>query len=156
MITIGKIMAKYPPAYNGGNLATMVLREHPEFLKEGAVYLDMWPILPPILYVFDPDMSAQFTTIHSLPKAKLVKDEFKYLTGNKDLVTLDGQEWKRWRSILNPGFSAKNIVSMIPALLEEVAIFKDFLRKVAKTGEVFPLEKPLTDMTMDVIVRAAV
>jgi len=80
-------------------------------------------------------------------------DEFRPMTQNNDLVTQEGQAWKTWRSIFNPGFSARNVLSFVPDMLEEVLVFKDWLYTVAASGEVTKLEDQATKVTIDVIGR---
>lgn len=108
-----------------------------------------------MLAVFDPDMMAQFTQDHSLPKWwGQAGVEFKHFTGGRDLVHLEGQEWKTARAMFNPGFSARNLLSLIPAFVEEVEVYKDRLREVAASGEVVRLEDFTTYLTVDIIGRA--
>ncbi|GAB1319198.1 Sterigmatocystin biosynthesis protein [Madurella fahalii] len=154
LVVIGKIMAKYPRDMFPISVATLVLQQYPHLEKYGFILMDSWPFVQPMIYVFDPEISAQFTQIQSLPKSTDLKAEFRPLTQNKDLVTLDGSEWKLWRSIYNPGFSAKNLMSMIPAFLEEIRVFVDRLRAAAKSGEILRIEEPATNLTIDIIGRA--
>lgn len=117
--------------------------------------MDVWPVSFPMLAVFNPDMNAQFTQDHNLPKFWAQGFmEFKHFTGGRDLVHLEGQEWKMARAMFNPGFSARNLLSLIPSFIEEVLVFKDRLRKVADSGEVIKLEDYTTHLTVDIIGRA--
>ncbi|EKG19619.1 Cytochrome P450 [Macrophomina phaseolina MS6] len=122
--------------------------------EAGLFYIDLWPVAPAMLAVFDPDMMAQFTQETSLPKHEMMRREFFPFTGCNDLVNQEGQEWKAWRSIFNPGFSVKNITALVPAFLEEIQVFKDWLISIAETGEVVEMEGPAMKAAMDVIGRA--
>jgi hypothetical protein len=43
--------------------------------------------------------------------------------------------WRKWRSTFNPGFSPRNVVAMVPELLEEMLRFSNNLEKsVVKDG----------------------
>lgn len=154
LLVAGKLLAKYPSRMYKLCVATLVLQEYPNLEKNGFFLMDSWPFVPPMLYVFDPDLSAQFTQTYSLPKSADFKAEFRPLTQNKDLATLDGPEWKLWRSIYNPGFSAKNLMSLTPSFLEEMRPFVDRLRAAAKSGEILRIERPAINLTIDVIGRA--
>ncbi|KAK4103425.1 cytochrome P450 [Parathielavia hyrcaniae] len=147
-------MAQYPSDMFPLSICTWVLQRFPHLEKNGFILIDAWPFMSPMLYVFDPEMSTQFTQVQSLPKSNDIKSEFRPLTGSKDLVTLDGPEWKFWRSVFNPGFSTKNLVAMTPAFLEEVRVFVDKLRAAAQSGEVLKIEGPATSLTIDVIARS--
>ncbi|KAM0327112.1 hypothetical protein ACHAQA_006240 [Verticillium albo-atrum] len=127
----------------------------------GALYVDMWPLAPPLLFTTDATLANQFIVEPSLPRAANAKKYLAPLTHNLDLVSLEGALWKTWRSRFNPGFSAKNLTTLAPAILDEVAIFADLLHERAGTpekpaawGSVFQLEDLATNLTFDVIARA--
>jgi cytochrome P450 len=125
----------------------------------GVIYIDMWPLAPPLAFTIDPALANQFLQEPSMPKAKNAIDYLYPLTQNLDMVCAEGAKWKVWRTRFNPGFSSKNITALVPAMLDEVAVFRDTLRKKAgkdgSWGEVFPLEVETTNLTLDVIGRAA-
>ena len=81
------------------------------------------------------------------------------LNDNRDLITSGGAYWKKWRATINPGFNPRNLVAMIPHLIEEIEVFADEIRKMAgengSWGPMFPLEDRTTDLTLDIILRAA-
>lgn len=154
IFVVGKIMAKAPKDMAGVTLPLLIAREYPEYCKDHAIYLDTWPIsADPMLVVFHPDMLAQFLQDTVAPKHRSMKEEFLPFTGAQDLVNQHGQEWKVWRSIFNPGFSAKNVASFMPAMVEELLVFKDWLKSVAGSGQVTPLEEQTGKLTIDVICR---
>ncbi len=123
------------------------------------VYLDIWPVETPLAIVYDPVASSQFTQTPSLPKLPLATDFLVPLTSGLDIVSNEGTEWKTWRSRFNPGFSQRNLIAMLPALVEEVSIFASQLEGLAggegKWGSVFRLDEKTINLTFDIIVRAA-
>lgn len=116
--------------------------------------MDVWPASAPVLVVFHPEMMAQFTQDQSQLKHPWELLEFKPFTGNQDLVTTEGREWKTYRAIFNPGFSARNLLSLIPSFVEEALVFRRRLGEAAAKGDVITLEKYTTDLTVDIIGRA--
>jgi cytochrome P450 len=154
LLVVTKLMLKQPRNLSGLYAPLLVAREYPELANVGLLYMDMWPISPPMLAVFHPEIMAQFTQDVSLPKHPLMKSEFTPFTGCNDLVNQHGLEWKTWRSIFNPGFSAKNLLTFAPEMVDEVLIFKEWLKDMAKSGEVKPLEHQATRVTIDIIGRA--
>jgi len=122
------------------------------------LYFDMWPLDIPFMMVIDAELSAQFTQQTSLPKHDLLKTILIPLTSGQDLVAANGDEWKFWRSRFNPGFSARNLMSLFPEILEEVEIFGRVLDRRAgpgnNWGDVFPFEEDAVSMTFDIIGRA--
>lgn len=126
---------------------------YPDVCSKGVIYLDTWPISPPMLSVSHPDIMSQFTVDNSRLKHEHLREEFHSYTSNLDLVTSDGQQWKAWRSIFNPGFSAKNLIRLVPDMLEEVSVFRDWLQTAAASGEVVPLVRKSEEVTIDIISR---
>ena len=110
----------------------------------------------PLAVVVDPDMMAQVTS----PAANLLKywgnvwHAFKPFTNDEDLVHLEGQKWKEARAMFNPGFSQKNLMSLLPQFLEEALVFREKLRSFANTGQVVELEPLVASLTVDVMSRA--
>ncbi|KAI1482445.1 hypothetical protein K445DRAFT_53084 [Daldinia sp. EC12] len=132
-----------------------IKQEYPEIAGQGIVYMDVWPIGYPMLAVYNPNMMAQFIQENSLPKFwAMPQIEFKGFTGGQDLVNLDGPEWKKARSMFNPGFSAKNLLSLVPDMIEEVLVFRNRLEKAATSGEVIRLADYTTNLTVDIVGRA--
>ena len=156
LVTIAKVMMrkKLPPDTSVMLSPLILVREFPEVAREGVLYIDVWPLKPISLIAFQPDMMAQITQEHSLPKAGFYRWELGPLTGNHDLVSSDGAYWKTWRSIFNPGFSSKNLTTLIPEFLEEIQVMRDRFMAVADAGKVVPLEKMIQKGTVDVIFRA--
>lgn len=122
------------------------------------VYLDLWPVHGIFTLVYNAVSCAQFTQIESLPKISFLTRYLVPLTGNKDILSTEGHEWKKWRTTLNPCFSTRNITALLPDLIEEVMVFVNGLKEVAGPagawGPVFQLEKRTTNLSFDVIARA--
>lgn len=153
-MVVADLMKTYPQDMDGGLVPLAVLRKYPEYCKYGACYIDLWPISWPMLAVFNPEMMAQFCQAPSLPKHDLMHYEFGPFTNSDDLVNSEGEQWKTWRSILSPGFSARNVQALMPEMLEEIQVFRDILRSLAETGETVPMTKLAASLTVDVIARA--
>ncbi|KAI1094232.1 cytochrome P450 [Rostrohypoxylon terebratum] len=154
LVTLAKLSMKYgiPPDAHGHWVFHHLRQEYPDIMNKGIMYMDPWPIGYPMITVHDPDMMAQFTQENSLPKFwALGKVEFRDVTEGEDLLNLDGQEWKTARSIFNPGFSARNLLSLVPNMIEEVLVFRERLRKAATSGQVVRLEDYTTDIAVDII-----
>ncbi|KAB5570736.1 cytochrome P450 [Coniochaeta sp. 2T2.1] len=146
-----RVFRSLPPHAHLLLIADQIRRLHPEL--DTAFYLDVWPFGPPALMVVSPEIVSQFTQEGNLPKYKGVRRFLKPLTGKKDLVTMEGHEWKHWRNNFNPGFRASNIMDMVPTMIEEVRTYRDIIHQHAKTGDMFPLELPTLAMSMDIIGR---
>lgn len=116
-------------------------------------YVDPWPFGDPIMMIFDADMTHEFTVKQSLPKHPVVEDFMQHIGGPGNLVSSEGAEWKKWRSAFNPGFSANHLMSLVPAIVDDVLIFKDILTKHAEKNDLFRMERAATTLTVDIIGR---
>ncbi|WQF87370.1 Putative cytochrome P450 [Colletotrichum destructivum] len=123
------------------------------------IYLDLWPVLKaPIVAAYKNTVAAQFTQTKNLDKHQISLDFMNPLTKGKDIATLQGDEWKKWRGWFNPGFSARNVSTMVPELIEEIKVFAENLRqRVGQNGSwgpMFQFRNMTTALTFDIIVRA--
>ncbi|KAJ8064075.1 hypothetical protein OCU04_007911 [Sclerotinia nivalis] len=142
-----------PPYAHGVYVGDQIRQRYPHL--DSAFYLDNWPLAAPILVVLKPDMMYQLTQANQIPKDKGIRAFPKPLTGESDLVTLEGDTWKYWRAIFNPGFSAGHVSTLVPGMIEEIKIFKRLLRKHAKDGQMISLEEASLNLTIDIIGRVA-
>lgn len=148
------IQAKLPSDAHGHYLADQIRQRYPDLGP--TFYLDLWPFSDPMLIVTDPDMIAQFCAPdHLLPKHPGVKTFMYPITGGYDLNCLDGETWKFWRKLFNPGFSAGHVQTLIPTIVDEVDIFRSDLLNRAQEGKMFSFEDHALSLAIDVIGRVA-
>ncbi|KAL4914026.1 cytochrome P450 [Aspergillus aurantiobrunneus] len=114
--------------------------------------MDVWPVFPALYMVYDPDAAVQISTKHNLPKPDQALKFMHPITGGPSLLAVNDSEWKTWRSIFNPGFSAGNMTDQVPAVVDSVQVFCDILREKIGAG-VFQLDHLTTRLTMDVILQ---
>lgn len=72
-------------------------------------------------------------------------------TGGPSLQTMNGDQWKIWRDLFNPGFSTAYITQLAPLVAQEAGVFCRLLREKAVEGRPFVLEKLTVRLTLDVI-----
>ncbi|KAK1977924.1 vera protein [Colletotrichum cereale] len=122
------------------------------------IYLDLWPVLKaPIVVAYDSTVAAQFTQIKNIDKHQIALDFMNPLTNGKDISTLQGNEWKKWRGWFNPGFGSRNVSIMVPELAEEIQVFANKLKERAgpggSWGPMFQFQNMTGALTFDIIVR---
>ncbi len=145
------IFKSLPRDVNLSLLADQVRRRYPYL--DSAFYLDLWPFCPTMLIVICPNMTSQFTQDHNLPKWRNIRHFLKPITGDQDLLTMDGALWKHWRTIFNRGFSSKNILDLLPEIVGEGLIFKKVIRTHADKSDIIQLGELALKMTIDVTGR---
>jgi cytochrome P450 len=67
-------------------------------------------------------------------------------------VSMNGAQWKLWRALLNPGFSALNISSHVPFIADCVQIFCEKLQE-SVDKKIISLDEFTSRLTFDVIMK---
>ncbi|KAI9879875.1 MAG: hypothetical protein M1830_006727 [Pleopsidium flavum] len=116
-------------------------------------YLDTWPFGPQILIVASPGSLYQITQEHSLPKYHALKAFLRPITDGLDIVTMEGQTWKTWRGIFNPGFSASHLMTLTSGIVEETVRFCDVLQTHLQNQTILHMKDLTDNLAMDVIGR---
>ncbi|KAL8999953.1 MAG: hypothetical protein Q9169_001359 [Polycauliona sp. 2 TL-2023] len=104
-----------------------------------------------MLIILDPAAAAQITIQNSLEKHHETRDFVYPLLGEKNLVTMEGKEWKMWRGIFNPGFSSGHLMSLVRGMVSDTVRFTEILSKHAAEENIFELEEAATRLTVDII-----
>ncbi|KAL8716977.1 MAG: hypothetical protein Q9225_005738 [Loekoesia sp. 1 TL-2023] len=153
LLIVGNIMSKLPNDVHGHVLPRQISKTYPNI---GPVfYVDTWPFGPPILALTSADAANQATVAHSLPKFAMLREYMKPMTGGIDLTTLEGRQWKTWRTVFNPGFSANYLMTMVPQMLKDVLVFCDILEQRVAGGHIFSLDPLTINLNLDIIGRLA-
>ena len=142
-------MRLFPPNTHMQNWLPYIRKKY----KTGdIIYLDFWPLGPRLLLIGDPEVSSQFiTTGQSLPKSPLETNYMNVFLGKGNMVSAEGEQWKRLRSMFNPGFSSSHLMTLVPYIVDASMVFYDVLCRKAETGELFQLEEYATRLTIDII-----
>ncbi|KAK0377048.1 AflN/verA/monooxygenase [Colletotrichum limetticola] len=123
-----------------------------EDYSNGIFYLSLWPFSGTMMVLADADAASQLDSL-ALGKGLDIIDPIEKVTGGKSLLTMKGDEWKHWRRLFNPGFSAGYMMGLTSVIADEVGIFRQKLLAKCTTGqsEVFLLEDLTLKMTFDII-----
>jgi cytochrome P450 len=148
------IQRNLPSDAHGHYLAEQIRKQYPDLGP--TFYLDLWPVSDPMLVVTDPAVIAQFSTADRLlPKHPGVKTFLYPITGGYDLNCLEGETWRMWRKLFNPGFSTGHIQTLVPTIVNEVNVFHGLLVKKAREGAMFSFEELTLNLSIDMIGRVA-
>ncbi|KAK8091009.1 cytochrome P450 4V3 [Apiospora phragmitis] len=125
------------------------------------VALDLWPVRMAMMRVSDPRLSQHFTTEKLAPRGATTRHFMSPVSLGLDLLSADVPTHRVWRSRFAPGFLPRNLLTHMPALLEEIGVFVSKVE--ARTGKpggawgkVFQLEDWATSLTFDVIARVTI
>ncbi|KAL3458191.1 cytochrome P450 [Aspergillus heterothallicus] len=120
----------------------------------GLFYINMWPFQGTWLIIASPSAAAQMQALN-LPKPDIVQKPLDTITGGPSLNSMNGEVWKRWRALFNPGFNPAYIIGLAPGVVEQVEAFCGKLRERASDGNVFQLEDLTMKLTVDTICMVA-
>ncbi|KAL4930616.1 cytochrome P450 [Aspergillus undulatus] len=123
-----------------------------DYSDTDVVLVDVWPADYAQYMVSDPDVAVQIANKHNLPKSALLHKRLLPITGGPSLVAMNGIEWKKWRSVFNPGFSAGSMVDQVSAVVNSVQVYCDILGEKVGSG-IVQLDHLTMRLTMDVILQ---
>lgn len=146
-----KITSKLPKDAHPNYLPDMVRRELPDLGPN--FYLDTWPFGPQILVVASTKALHQITQEHSLQKHPGLRYFLQPIAEGFDLVTMEGDLWKTWRGVFNPGFSATYLMSLTNGIVEETEQFCTKLHQLSRSKRLFRMKDLTDNLTMDIIGR---
>ncbi len=129
-----------------------IARKH--FTKEGAFYVDLWPITGLFLIIVSPKAAVQTMQTNpstSISRPLLTPRFFKPIAGGPNLFDLPENEWRPWRAIFAKGFNAEHALSLVPGMVDETLVFCKTLRDLARKGDMFLLDFKTLRLTMDLI-----
>lgn len=149
-----KASASLPPDTIMHNVMWKIARQQ---FPGGIYYLHLWPFSRTMLVVADAYAASQVEDL-GLGKGDNIVKPIETITGGPSLLTMEGPEWKRWRRLFSTGFSAGYLIGLAPIIADEVAVFRDLLKKKCQDApdsrsEVFKMEEMTVRMTFDVIGR---
>ena len=86
-----------------------IFREY--FTREGAFYVDLWPLSGLYLAVISPTaaIEAAQTSDISCERPRLLERFFKPIAGGPNLFDLGEKDWRPWRAIFSKGFGTVGI-----------------------------------------------
>ncbi len=153
LLFCAKMASKVPKDAHPHYLVDMIRRELPDL---GPVYyIDTSPFGPQMLVVGSVSTLYQIAQEHPLAKYHALKPFLRPITDGLDIVTMEGQQWKTWRSIFNPGFSASHLTTLTGGILEETETFCNILHTHQQKGTPFRMKDLTDNLAMDVIGRVA-
>ncbi|GAW13534.1 hypothetical protein ANO14919_029210 [Xylariales sp. No.14919] len=126
-------------------------------LNAEAYYFDPWPIADPLLVLTDYRLANQATSHEWTGSVKppTLARWFAPISGRKgvNLFTQNGADWRRDHDIFLPFFSNSNLDATLPAIIEEMLIFRDILRQKSQHKDIVLLEPLTLTLMNDVIGR---
>ncbi|KAL3485372.1 cytochrome P450 [Aspergillus germanicus] len=73
------------------------------------------------------------------------------MTGGRTIFDTNGPEAKRERELFHQGFSMRSVYGYVPYIIQEVEVYVDVLRELARSGDTFNLDVLVCRCVMDII-----
>ncbi|MCJ1311863.1 hypothetical protein MMC25_005536 [Agyrium rufum] len=151
LLFFNSALKKIPANAHYQNALGDIAREH--FPAENLFYIDTWPVSGILLVNVSPEIASQ---VHadphvSMQRPLLLPRWFQPISGGPNLFDLPESQWKPWRSVFSKGFNAEHVLSLVPDMVDETAVYCETLAGLAQKGEMFYLDPVTLRFTIDVI-----
>jgi cytochrome P450 len=125
-----------------------------DFKDDEMFLLDIWPLSEPMLVIFNPEAAIQVCQKLNLPKGQKNETMIRPITGGITLLSMNGEHWKTWRTLLNPGFSTSVMMEQVPNIVDSVSSFCGRLKEHVNGGIVC-LDHLTTQLTFEIILKVS-
>lgn len=149
MLVLLRYGRSFPPLVNVALVTQEMLRAFPD---AEMFLLDLWPSYNPVILTCNPEAELLVSQKYNFPKPDNIEESVKPMVGGPSLLSMNGSEWKIWRSRFNPGFSAASLMEHVPYIVDRVQVFCDKLRTNAGRG-IISLDDFATRLTFEVIMK---
>ena len=85
--------------------------------------LYIWQAFPAKIITFNPESELLISQKYNLPKPITSLKSVEPSVGGHSIFSMNGGEWKRWWSLLNPGFSSARLMGHVPYIVDYVEVF---------------------------------
>ncbi|KAI0440501.1 putative cytochrome P450 [Xylaria telfairii] len=149
LLVLQKYVDKIPP----DAAVAFAMRDLAQEYADTEIFLmDFWPVYPALFTLFGPETITEVCNKHNLPKTSVAASSMKPVAGGPNLISMNGDEWKYWRSLFNPGFSTGAMLNNVPHVVDSALVFREKL--IEKIGKgMFSLDELTTKLTMEVILK---
>jgi cytochrome P450 len=87
----------------------------------------------------------------SLPKFWVYPKFIGHITGMKSMILTEGAEWRRARTLFNPGFAPSHLTTLVPNIVDDTQIFCGILADLSESQKVTPIDDLLANLTIDIM-----
>jgi cytochrome P450 len=147
---MGEIAAQFPPNCHPQSYITALAQKHN---LKGVFYLDLWPIADPQVILLEPALMDQVQVTRSFDQHRLGADLLEAIVGKDVVATVNGPVWKKLHNAMAPSFQMSHVRTLTGLMTGEIMTFRDTLKKLASSGEVFSMEKEASKVIFDIIAQ---
>ncbi|KAK6955071.1 hypothetical protein Daesc_002701 [Daldinia eschscholtzii] len=147
---IGGIASQLPPNSHQQLLITTIAQT---YNLKGVWYLDLWPIADPQVVLTEPELmdAVQVTRVYN--QHQLAQDVLTSVLGENIVAAANGPVWKKLHNAMAPAFLPSHVRTLAGLIADETMIFRETLKKLASSRQVFSAEHELSKLIFDIIGR---
>jgi cytochrome P450 len=67
------------------------------------------------------------------------------------MILTEGAEWRRARTLFNPGFSLTHLMTLVPSIVDDTQIFHGILSDLSESQKITPIDDLLAKLTVDIM-----
>ncbi|XXG96359.1 hypothetical protein Hte_002641 [Hypoxylon texense] len=147
---MGEIASQYPPNCHPQIYITTIARKYD---LKGIWYLDLWPIADPQAVLTEPELmdAVQVTRVYNQHR---ISDELmQTMIGKNVVATANGPIWKKLHNAMAPALLPSHVRTLTGVMADETMIFRETLRKLSRSGQVFSFEDEIAKLVFDIVGR---
>lgn len=67
------------------------------------------------------------------------------------MIFTEGAEWRRARTLFNPGFALSHLLTLVPSIVDDTQIFHGILTQLSESQKITPIDDLLANLTIDIM-----
>jgi len=67
------------------------------------------------------------------------------------MILTEGAEWRRARTLFNPGFALSHLMTLVPSIVSDTQIFHGILSDLSESQKITPIDELLARLTIDIM-----
>lgn len=145
---MGEVASQYPPNCHPQLYITTIARKYD---MKGVWYLDLWPIADPQVILTEPEVmdAVQVTRVYN--QHRISEDLLQKVVGKNVVATANGPVWKKLHNAMAPALLPSHIRTLTGVMADQTLIFRDTLRKLSSSGQVFSMEHEISKLVFDIV-----
>ncbi|KAI0854017.1 cytochrome P450 [Daldinia vernicosa] len=147
---MGEIASQLPPNNHPQAYITAISQKYD---LKGIWYLDLWPIADPQVILTEPELmdAVQVTRVYN--QHRLSQEFMSSIIGENIVATVNGPMWKKLHNAMAPAFLPSYVRTLTGLMADETIIFREALKKLSSSRQVFSLENELSKLVFDIVGR---
>ncbi|KAI1389174.1 cytochrome P450 [Hypoxylon trugodes] len=145
---MGEIAGQLPPNCHPQSYITAIAQKYD---LKGIWYLDLWPIADPQVILTEPELMDSVQVTRVFNQHRISQELMSGIIGDNVVSTVNGPVWKKLHNSMAPALLPSHVRTLTGVMADETLIFRERLKKLASTGEVFSLEDELAKLLFDIV-----